>query len=116
MRAVWSSEAVTTQPASGLNATALILRRCPRPSAALLCLRLGPLLGEEVFERGEQKGSKSASLRCRSKQIILFKKFGEEGLRKILSFSNVRDAAADISIKRIPVLAAQRFQGLLRFG
>src|SRR5262245_39309525 len=82
---------------------------------ALLPVSAVPFFGEEMFERSQQKGAE-LSFAAELADEFVFHEPREKLLRQVLGVLCAAALAADISVKRIPVSAAERFQRSLRVG
>ena len=76
------------------------------PAATLLRFSSVPFVGHEMFESGEQVGTKAASFARYFAQIILFQKTREELLREIFGLMGVMPSPSYVSVKGIPIGAA----------
>src|SRR2546427_9684965 len=80
-------------------------------AAALCGLLFAPFIHQEILERTEQEGTKSATVRVGQAQIFLLEQPGEELLRQITSIVRIVALAPNAGIERIPISPAEFFQG-----
>src|ERR1019366_3245230 len=85
-----------------------------RAAAAFLAIGAIPFVGEEAFQGDEQECAELAFVAADAFQIIFFEQAGKESLREIFGILARMALPSDIRIKRIPVGAAQFFQGNIR--
>src|SRR5437899_3499376 len=71
---------------------------------------------QKPFHRHQQKGTELAALPIDGPEVILFNEQAEEFLREVLSIVAVLHALADVAVERIPIEAAQVFEGFARAG
>ena len=83
-------------------------------AAAFLALGLVPFVGQEMFERDQEKGAELSALGGQTFEIILLEKPGEERLRKIFGIFPAVAAATNVGVKRIPVSLAKIAEGEIR--
>src|SRR4051812_32111752 len=84
------------------------------PAAPLLSSRLLPLVHQKMLERLQKERAKSAAIRIRQSQIFLFQEPREKFLSGILRVMRTLPLPANVNVKRIPIGATQRLEGLLR--
>jgi len=77
------------------------------PTAAALCNGPPPFLRHEVFQRDDQECSQPAFFGIREIEPVLLEEAAEELLSKILRILRCLATAADVSVKGIPVGAAE---------
>ena len=63
-----------------------------------------------MLERSEQVRSKPTPFGSGAADVILLQQFRKEGLRQIVRFVDVGNSPPDISVERIPVRLAERFE------
>src|SRR5207247_2250168 len=71
-------------------------------------------VGDEVLERREQEGSKSADARIGPPNRVRFKQPGQESLHQVLGVLGAEAVAPSVRIERAPIVLAQvgeRFVG-----
>src|SRR5262245_58271511 len=81
--------------------------------APFRALRPFPFVRQKILQRSQQKRPKSSTFLLRSPERFLFQQLGKEGLRQILSVFRAATLSAHVSIKRVPICAAQLLQRLL---
>src|SRR5207302_7259889 len=82
-------------------------------TAAFLCLSAPPIIGHEMFQRGEEKGAKLAFGAVGGDQIVFVEDLFEKALSQILGIMRRVTAPADKDVKGIPVVAAELFKRLM---
>ena len=83
---------------------------CPPPR--FWAWRAVPLVGQEVFERGQQEGAELAFAAVHARQEILGQQPQKELLGQVFGLVRLVSAAADVGIERIPIEAAEFFHRL----
>ena len=78
---------------------------------ALLGLGFVPFVRQEVLQRGQQEGTKTALFALDVAEAVLLDKAGEELLREVLGGRLVVAPAPDVNVERIPIGAAELLQG-----
>ena len=73
-----------------------------------------PFVGEKIFEGGKEKSAEAASFGVEAAQVIALEEAGEETLGEVFGILAGITAAANISIERIPIVAAEFSEGLFR--
>src|SRR5207302_11348957 len=84
-----------------------IKREHTTATTPLLGIGSGALLGQEVFELSQKKGSKLTALGIGGLEIILLQELREEGLGEILGIVRAGHMPPGIGVKRVPVNLAQ---------
>lgn len=84
-----------------------IERKHRQRAAAFLAAGLMPFVGQKVFEGSEQESTKPPFPGAKAIEIIAPKETGKETLRQVLGVLAGIAAAADVGVKRIPVVAAK---------
>src|SRR5438094_1883793 len=82
-------------------------------AATFLRLRAAPIIGHEMFQRGEEKGAKLAFGAVGGDQIVFVEDLFEKALSQILGIMRRVTAPADKDVKGIPVVAAELFKRLI---
>lgn len=83
-------------------------------AAAFLRARPVTLIGEEMFQGGQKEGAEASFALVHRVEVILFEQAEEKFLRQILGVVGALALAADVSVERTPIEAAQLFERFRR--
>ena len=81
----------------------LVERQRPRAAATFLGAGAVPFVGEETFERREQKPSEPAPFPIRNAHIVFLEQFPEKVLGEILRRMHIEPLPPHVRVKRIPI-------------
>ena len=85
-------------------------------AAAFLGVGARPFVSEEVFHDSEKPGTKAALSGISSVEKAPCEELSKEFLGEFFGCIGIITAAADVSVKRIPIGAAEIFEGVIRLG
>ena len=80
-------------------------------AAAFLGSGFVPLVGQKTFEHHQQEGAELALCPGDGMQIVLVQQPREELLGEVLGIGRAVALAADVGVKRMPIGAAEGFEG-----